>query len=274
MATWKTGGANVAGTAGVAFGTDGTVYVAIGARPRRRGRTPSTNGHGAAGATPNAVVALDRSTLEVKDWFTADGADFNTSPVVIRHKDKDLIAATGNDGRLYLLDGAVARRRRSQDAAARQPKYTAPAPAARWRRGRTSGARWRRSSTLAAARRSRHALRSPAPRARAAASSRSSSSDEGGKLALEPGWQSRDLVSPLAPIVVNGMVFAASSGEYRPPEGAATAAPTLAQRAQRSLPAVLYVLDGATGKELWTSGRPSRRSRAPGSRPAAARSIS
>jgi hypothetical protein len=28
-----------------------------------------------------------------------------------------------------------------------------------------------------------------------------------------------------------------------------------AARAQRSTPAVLYVLDGATGKELWNSGR-------------------
>ena len=52
------------------------------------------------------MVALDRATLQPKDWFTADGADFNTSPVVIRHKDKDLVAAAGNDGRLYLLDGA------------------------------------------------------------------------------------------------------------------------------------------------------------------------
>ena len=56
------------------------------------------------------------------------------------------------------------------------------------------------------------------------------------------------------------MVFAASSGEYR----AAPAALTAAQRAQRSVPAVLYVLDGATGKELWTAARRSRRSRAAG----------
>ena len=44
-------------------------------------------------------------------------------------------------------------------------------------------------------------------------------------------------------------MFAVSSGEYR---GAAPL--TAAQRAQRSIPAVLYVLDGTTGKQLWTSG--------------------
>ncbi len=41
----------------------------------------------------------------MKDSFTQPGADFNTSPVVFRHKDKDLMAVSGNDGRLYLLDG-------------------------------------------------------------------------------------------------------------------------------------------------------------------------
>jgi outer membrane protein assembly factor BamB len=43
-------------------------------------------------------------------------------------------------------------------------------------------------------------------------------------------------MSPLTPLVVNGVVFAASGG-------------------QRSTPAVLYALDGASGKELWNSGR-------------------
>ena len=35
------------------------------------------------------------------------------------------------------------------------------------------------------------------------------------RLALEPGWVSRDLVSPLTPLVINGVVFAVSSGEAR-----------------------------------------------------------
>ena len=51
------------------------------------------------------MVVLDGHTLRVKDWFSAAGADFNTSPIVILEKDRELIAAAGNDGRLYLLDG-------------------------------------------------------------------------------------------------------------------------------------------------------------------------
>src|SRR4029453_18304711 len=77
--------------------------------------------------------------------------------------------------------------------------------------------------------------------------------DAGEKLSLEPVWQSQDLTAPLAPIVVDGLVFAVSSGEYRGGRGG-PAALSAAQRAQRSAPAVLYVLDSATGKTIWNSG--------------------
>jgi outer membrane protein assembly factor BamB len=53
---------------------------------------------------------------------------------------------------------------------------------------------------------------------------------------LQPGWISRDMVSPLPPIVVNDVIFALSAGK------------------PGSSNAVLYALDPATGKELWSSG--------------------
>ena len=60
--------------------------------------------------------------------------------------------------------------------------------------------------------------------------------DEGGKTSLQRGWASRDLVAPTAPIVVNDVVFAASSGR---PQGSA----------------VLYAFDSRSGRELWNSGQ-------------------
>ena len=59
------------------------------------------------------------------------------------------------------------------------------------------------------------------------------------------------MVAPLPPIVVNGIVYAAASGEFAPGD----AAVSNAERAKRSSPAVLYALDGATGKEIWNSGK-------------------
>ncbi len=65
----------------------------------------------------DSVVALDRESLMSKDWFTAPGADFNATPIVIRHANKDLIAATANDGTPVSAGWRVAGRQRSQDAA-------------------------------------------------------------------------------------------------------------------------------------------------------------
>lgn len=214
VVSWKTGGANVLGT-GPAFATDGTLYVATGA---------------GTGAHANAIVALDRRELTVKDWFTAD-ATLATSPIVIRYKDKDLIAAASSDGKLYLLDSASLGGADHKTPLFASAAGTAAASAlATWDDGTT---RWLLAS-------------STGPRGGIVALK---FADAGGKPSLTPGWQSRELVSPLAPIVVNGLVMAASSGEYR-----GTDAPTAAAKAQKSTPAVLYVLDAATGKELWSSG--------------------
>ncbi len=250
--SWKTDGADIAGTDGVALGTDGTVYVAL-AKPDASLNSSSSSGKlaatGSAGAG-DSVVALDPATLQPKDWFSAPGADFASTPLVIRHKDKDLLAAVGNDGKLYLLDGASLGGSDHKTPLFVSAKFTASGGGTGLATWDDKGTRW----ILATA--------TGTPPAEAAFTANGVAThgrvvafqltDSNGKLSLEPGWASRDLIAPLAPIVINDMVFAVSSGEYRPPSGGATVSAT--QRAQRSVPAVLYVLDGATGKTLWTSG--------------------
>src|SRR6476469_7670446 len=63
--------------------------------------------------------------------------------------------------------------------------------------------------------------------------------------ALEPGWVSRDLTSPITPLVMNGVVFAVAGGG-----ASGTPQATAAQRAQRSKPAVLYALDATSGTAI------------------------
>ena len=65
--------------------------------------------------------------------------------------------------------------------------------------------------------------------------------DGGDKPSLTPAWTSRPLAAPAAPLVVNNVVFAVSSGKPATPSGAGSAA-------------VLYALNAMTGKELWNSG--------------------
>jgi len=130
------------------------------------------------------------------------------------------VAATAQDGRLYVLDAAA------PGGADHKTPLAVASPAAN-RRFTTEGpATWRdRQGT-------RWIL---APTANAVIAFKFTQA--GGAAALTQGWVSRDLVAPRTPAIVNGVVFALSSGQ----NGGA--------------PAVLYVLDPATGKDLWNSGK-------------------
>jgi outer membrane protein assembly factor BamB len=79
--------------------------------------------------------------------------------------------------------------------------------------------------------------------------------ERNGKPVLINAWTARNMVTPAAPAVANGVVFALATGEWvrqaNDREGGLYQADA---RIQKSSPAVLYALDAATGKELWSSG--------------------
>jgi hypothetical protein len=237
VTTWPTGGAHVAGRAGPTFGTDGTLYVAT---TKDTSKAPSRHA--------NSVVALDRATFQPKDWFTADAADFNASPVVFKFKERTLVAASGNDGHLYLLDAASLGGADHRTPLYVTAKYSAPGTGGGLATWEDADTRWIVASVeggpTAGLTFTSNGL---APAGSVVAFKLV---DTAGQLTLAPAWRSPNLVSPLAPQVVGGMVFAVSSGEYR--SGPVTL--TAAQRRQRSAPARLYVLDAVSGKPLWNSG--------------------
>jgi outer membrane protein assembly factor BamB len=159
------------------------------------------------------LFAIEGKTLKVKDIYkTAQG--FTSSPVVFQFNDKILVAAATKDGRIHLLDSAAFSRPPYQSTAS---GGGGPASLASWQD--VAGTRYllaTMSSAIAAWK----------------------VVDQGGTTALEPAWTSREMASPLTPLVVNGVVFAASAGEFRP-----------------ATPAVLYAFDGTNGKELWNSAK-------------------
>ena len=172
------------------------------------------------------LLALEPKTLNVKETYKSGGQAFTSSPIIFAYKTKVLVAAATQDGRVHLLDTAALER----------PLYKSPAfnlaadKLATWQD--PGGTRW---------------LLAPTARAILAFKI----AEQNGMPAMEQGWVSRELVSPLAPMIINGVVFAASSGEFQTTDTKMTAA----RRAQRSSAAVLYALDGATGKEMWSSDR-------------------
>ena len=189
-----------------AFSTDGTVFVAVGKGP-------------AGSAYSNAIVALAPKSLTVKDWFTAPNADFTSGPTVIKHGDKELVAAATKDGRIYLLDAASLGGSDHKTAMFVSPAYST---------AKTDYA----PQALAAWQDADHVDWILEPFAGAGPGGVSSNgkvtngglvalklTDDGAKVALTPGWVSQDMISPLPPVAVNGVVFAASSGEYYPAAG-------------------------------------------------------
>jgi hypothetical protein len=234
---WNSGGATIAGDSGPTLGLNGTVYVATGS---------------GTGQYVNAIVALDAKTLQPRNWFTS-ASPFVTSPVAFNHGGRDVVAAAGRDGRLYLLDGTSLGGGDHRTPLARSVAYSTvadspPGAVTTWQD--QDGVRW----VLVAA---NGPVTADAKFAAANGVVTNGTiaafkvPGRAGSTLLEPAWTSRDLTSPVTPIVLNDVVFALSSGAYRPSDPQLAAA----QRLQRSTPAVLYALDAKTGKELWNSGR-------------------
>jgi outer membrane protein assembly factor BamB len=249
VVSWKTNGGNPIGS--VAFATNGTAIVAIG---------PGTV---TAGGYANAIVALDPKTLALKDWFTQPGVEFVAPPVLFQDGGKEIVAVTTKDGRLLLLDAAAlgganhatplfasasltggAAIFAAQSPAMWQERATSPssssatappaaaAPAAASEPQAIDGARWLLVPV---------AGRLPANLGAAANGAVSTGTilavriaHQAGTFSVQPAWMSQNIAAPLTPIVINGVVFAAS--------GPANA------------PAALYALNGATGTTLWQSG--------------------
>lgn len=224
----KTFKANVVGSAGIAFGGNDTIYVVT----------------GSGGEKPNSLVALDQKTLAVKSSFSAGAQEFSASPVIFAHKGKTMIAATTKDGRVHLFDSTNLNAPLTSSAAMKAANF-APGALASWQD--PSGTRWILAPTTG----------TQAADAGFNATGITKGSvvawkvvEQNGAPTLQPGWASRDLISPLPPTIINGVAFVTSSGEFTTNDSKMTAA----QRAARSGKAVIYALDATTGKELWNSG--------------------
>jgi outer membrane protein assembly factor BamB len=162
-------------------------------------------------ATQKAIVRLEPKSLRPGGSFAAQ-TPLTTAPVAFRVKDREFLAAANSDGRVYLLD---AKALAGGTPAARSPEYAAavePSSAALATWEEPDGTRW----IVAPARTGVVAFKLVA---------------EGGNVALQQGWTSREIPSPTPPTILNDIVLAAAGR-----------------------PAVLYALDGRTGQELWNSG--------------------
>jgi outer membrane protein assembly factor BamB len=207
VTAFRAKGATIAGSAGPAIGRDGTVYVAT-----ADGKSPMSN----------AIIALEPKTLKLKGSVTVPGAAFASSPLVFAassrlvsaSQDKDILAASGG-GKLYLFDSSFLANGPIATSSPYAPPDSDGSALATWQDAQ--GTRWIATTS-----------------ARGIVAMKVAEQD--GKLTLASGWTSREIGAPLAPVVVNGVLFAGSAGA-------------------RAVPGALYAMDAATGKELWNSGK-------------------
>jgi outer membrane protein assembly factor BamB len=145
------------------------------------------------------LVALEAKTLKLKDVYKTTGA-FVSAPVVFQRKEATMVAAAAKDGRIHAVDTS----KLAEPALTSEPV------------GVKSLASWQDAAGT------RYLLGATASAVVALKMDGST---------LSTAW-TRSMESPITPLVINGVVFAASGS-----------------------PAVLYALDGATGNPLWNSGK-------------------
>jgi hypothetical protein len=183
-----------------------------------------------------SVVAVGKN-MKVQDWYTPEGGmgSFESvSPAIFTYKGKQLVVAPGKDGSIALLDATSL-----GGADHHTPLFeTAPIAGAGEKHGwdgfatwqDKDGAAWVFASVAAGVSASGGASGTAAHGAVVAFKL----GDTDGKLSLTPAWVSKDMVNPAPPRIANGLVVALAGGDA-------------------SNHATLYVLNAATGAELYSS---------------------
>lgn len=256
-----TGGAGIWGRAGVAISKGGMVYAQTG-----DGSYDATRGQ-----FPDSVLQLSAKDLKLVDYFTPPNHVYLTrkdldmgsmSPTVFWMKDREIVAAGGKEGVIYLLDA-----KHIGGGDHKTPLYRSPLYANEDADFAGRGF-WGAFATAVDGQKNRW-LYVPALGPAAGAKFPVTNGDapngsimafriaeQDGKPAAVPAWISRDMNLPEPPIVAGGLVFAISNGEFARQAkdsngGLYTSAERIAKHAGH---AVLYAFDAITGKQLYSSG--------------------
>jgi hypothetical protein len=256
VAKFMTNGSGFSGDGGTSISTDGeTIF----------GQVAEGNGD-LAGKYSDTVLAMDPKTLAPKDYFTPGGtlpalkkgvAAAGVTPMVFQWGGKDVLLVGGRDGRLYLLDAAALGGSDHHTPLAKTEPIVAPdtdfSGNGIWGTFSTYEDEASKTRWVYAAVHGQAAIK--APGSNGAASNGSIVAfkvvDQGGKPSLQPQWVSRDMISPAGTGTANGLVFALSTGESSRTAKKDGTPYTVAEMEKMAKSAVLYILDGTTGQELF-----------------------
>ncbi len=257
----RTYGAGIWGRAGVSVSADDVVFAETGDGIFDPGKNQY----------PNSVLAVDGKTIALKDYYTPTNYAYiakkdldmgNMTPLVFRYGNKRLVAASGKEGRIYLLDAANMGGPDHMTPLYRSSLF-ANATGRYWGRGF-----WGAMSTWRDAKGARW-IYAPAwgPATPETKFQRTNGDAPSGSVmafrvegletqpVLTPVWRSTDMAVPEPVVIADGVVLALSNGENITQNTANGELLTSEFRATHPVGhAVLYAFDAATGKTLYSSG--------------------
>ncbi len=256
-------GGGVWGRGGASVGTTGMVFAETGDGPF----DPNSGKYG------DTVLALSGKDLKLLDYYAPVNVEHltkkdldmgNSTPLVFTYKGRELVVGSGKEGALFLMEAKSLGGDTHRKPLFLSPLYTNEgadiAGRGFWGAFATwedpKGTRW-----LYAAAWGPVASKAPAfPLTNGPTPNGSIMAfrveEKNGNPVLTPAWVSRDMNVPEPPVVVNGMVFALSSGEFTRQIKDDGTLYTGQERVAKAVGnATLYAFDAETGKELFSSGK-------------------
>lgn len=261
---WNAGSGGAWGRRGVAVDSEGTAWTTTGDGVYDPTSDPPRYANSVVG------VHLADGQMKLKDYYTPTNwewlrkrdLDPNNTPTIFTYKGKELIAASGKECRLYLLDPESVGGENHQTPAFKTPLFCNEevdfqdmgswGALSSWED--PGGTRWVLAPFWGPVHSQANFPISYGP-VKEGGVAAFKLVERGGKLEFQPAWVSRDMKRGEPVVIVNGMVVGYGSGEETK-----QAWPDIGLqfdssiRASKGTHATIYVLDALTGKELWSSG--------------------
>ena len=262
--TWNAGSGGAWGRRGVAVDSTGTAWTTTGDGVYDTTSDPPRYANSVVG------VHIQNGQLKLKDYYTPTNwewlrkrdLDPNNTPTVFKYKGRELIAASGKECRLYLLDPESAGGENHQTPAFKTPLFCNEevdfqdmgswGALSSWED--PGGTRWVLAPFWGPVHSQAKFPISHGP-VKEGGVAAYKVVERAGKLEFAPAWVSRDMKRGEPVLIANGMVIGYGSGEETK-----QAWPDIGLqfdssiRAAKGTRAIIYVLDATTGKELWSSG--------------------
>ena len=207
------------GVAGPAVGSDGTVYFESGDGPYDAASGRLSTSVEAFTFADDKLTLKDYYTPTNYEWLTRRDLDMNSSPVLFPYKGRDLLVASGKEGRFFLIDS------KSMGGADHMtPLYKTPlisnknvnfqsegtwGSMASWLG--SDGTRWVLAPTGGKVAVPFPISYGDTPNGGLIAMKLV---DANGKLQLAPAWMSRDMMTAEPPVIVNGVALTLAGGEF------------------------------------------------------------